>query len=271
MKNVILNEREILDKALNGEMEEKESDTIGVLIRHYFSLGYDKSEVYNLLNEYLLKYKPKYNSDSEYKSLNSFISNIYKGGRFNLVNIKSIPITKNEWEIISNIKDEKTARVAFILLVYIKIENKKRLNPSNHIVLNLGYILKEASIVGSKNNNMDLFANLVELDLITVKRLGENKKKGMSLVEIKFIDHNNRDIVKNIEVFNKVITYFYELYKGWKYKICGECGTRFKVAKTGRPPKYCKACAYDKKKKSIAKSNKNRRDGNGSIQDKKHG
>ena len=249
MKNVILNEREILDKALNGEMEEKESDTIGVLIRHYFSLGYDKSEVYNLLNEYLLKYKPKYNSDSEYKSLNSFISNIYKGGRFNLVNIKSIPITKNEWEIISSIKDEKTARVAFMLLVHIKIENKKRLNPSNHIVLNLGYILKEASIVGSKNNNMDLFANLVELDLITVKRLGENKKKGMSLVEIKFIDHNNRDIVKNIEVFNKVITYFYELYKGWKYMVCEVCGTRYKVPQKDRSSKYCPTCKKDIQKK----------------------
>ena len=51
MKNVILNEREILDKALNGEIQEKESDTIGVLIRYYFSLGYDKKEVYRLLNE----------------------------------------------------------------------------------------------------------------------------------------------------------------------------------------------------------------------------
>ena len=55
MKNVILNEREILNRALGGEIQEKESDTIGVLIRHYFSLGYDKNEVYNLLNEYLLK------------------------------------------------------------------------------------------------------------------------------------------------------------------------------------------------------------------------
>lgn len=252
MKNVILNEREILDKALNGEMEEKESNTIGVLIRHYFSLGYDKSEVYNLLNEYLLKYKSKYNSDSEYKSLNSFISNIYKGGRFNLVNIKSIPITKNEWDIISNIKDEKTARVAFILLVYIKIENKKRLNPSNHIVLNLGYILKEASLRNSNNENIDLFSNLVDLDLITVKRLGENRKKGMSLVEVKFIDYDNSNTVKNIEVFDKVVTYFYELYKGWKYRVCEKCGTRFKVVKHSKS-KLCSKCQKDKTRKDKLK------------------
>lgn len=241
MKNVILNEREILDKALNGEIQEKESDTIGVLIRYYFSLGYDKKEVYRLLNEYLLKYKRSYVQEIEYKSLNNFINNIYNGGRFNLINIKNISITKSEWDVISNIKDEKTARVAFMLLVHIKIENKKRLKPSNNIVLNLGYVLHEASLRGSNKDNIDLFANLVELDLITVKRLRENRKKGMSLVEIKFIDNNSGDIIKNIEVFDKVITYFYELYKGWKYKTCSECGTRFKIS--NNRAKYCSKCA----------------------------
>ena len=159
-----------------------------------------------------------------------------------MVNIKSVPITKNEWKIISNIKDEKTARVAFILLVHIKIENKKRLNPSNHIVLNLGYVLQEASLRGSNRDNMDLFANLVELDLIAIKRLGENRKTGRSLVEIKFMDFNNNDIIKNIEVFDKVVTYFYELYKGWKYRVCTECGTRFKLSSNNSRAKYCNSC-----------------------------
>ena len=204
-------------------------------------MGYDKNEVYNLLNEYLKKYKSNYAQELEYKSLNRFIGNIYKGGRFNLINIKNIPITKNEWSTISSIKDEKTARVAFMLLIHIKIENKRRLNPSNHIVLNLGYILKEASLRNSNNENIDLFSNLVDLDLITVKRLGENRKKGMSLVEIKFIDYENKDVIKNIEAFDKVITYFYELYKGWKYRVCTECGTRYKV--TNNRSKYCTRCA----------------------------
>ena len=256
MKNIILNEREILDKALLGKMEKRESDTIGVLIRHYFSLGYDKGEVYNLLNEYLVKYKPNYNSDLEYKSLNSFIGNIYKGGRFNLVNIKSIPITKNEWGIISSIKDEKIARVAFMLLVHIKIENKKRLNPSNHIVLNLGYILKEASLRSSNNDNIDLFANLVDLELITIKRMGENRRKGVSLVEIKFIDYENKDVIKNIEVFDKAITYFYELYKGWKYRVCEVCGIRYKVHQKDRSSKYCPTCKKDIQKKHQRESMK---------------
>lgn len=257
MKNIILNERDILDKALNGEIQERESDTIGILIRYYFSLGYDKKEVYRLLNEYLTKYKVNYSPELEYKSLNNFINNIYNGGRFNLVNIKSIAITRNEWDIISNIEDEKTARVAFMLLVHIKIENKKRVNPSNNIVLNLGYVLQEASIGGSKNNNMDLFANLVELDLISIKRLGENRKKGMSLVEIKFVDCDNKDIIKNIEVFDKVITYFYELYKGWKYRVCTKCGTRYKVPQKDRSSKYCSSCKKDVQKKHQRESMKN--------------
>jgi hypothetical protein len=249
MKNVILNEREILDKALKGEVEKRESDTVGVLIRHYFSLGYDKNEVYELLNEYLTKYKVNYNPDMERKFLKNFIGNIYEGGRFNLVNIKNIPITKKEWDIISSIKDEKTARVAFMLLVHIKIENKKRLNPSNHIVLNLGYILKEASLRGSNNDNVELFSNLVDIGLINVKRMGENRRKGMSLVEIKFVDHNGKDVVRNIETFDKVITYFYELYKGWKYRVCEECRTRFKVANRSKS-KLCSTCQKDKTRKS---------------------
>lgn len=256
MKSIILNERDILDKALKGEIEEKESDTIGVLIRHYFSLGYDKNEVYNLLNEYLKKYKSNYAQELEYKSLNRFIGNIYKGGRFNLVNIKNISITKNEWSAISSIKDEKTARVAFMLLIHIKIENKKRLNPSNHIVLNLGYILKEASLRSGNNDNIDLFANLVDLELITIKRMGENRRKGMSLVEIKFIDYENKDVIKNIEAFDKVITYFYELYKGWKYRVCEVCGTRYKVPQRDRSSKYCPTCKKDIQKKHQRESMK---------------
>ena len=53
-------------------------------------------EIYQckLLNEYLTKYKVNYNPDMERKSLKNFIGNIYEGGRFNLVNIKNIPITK---------------------------------------------------------------------------------------------------------------------------------------------------------------------------------
>ena len=72
--------------------------------------------------------------------------------------------------------------------------------------------------------------------------------------------------------FDKITHYYEEKKFGWKFiKCCNikengkECGKWERVTKKGRTPKYCKHCSYEIKKKSIALSNKKRRDNNDNI------
>ena len=47
------------------------------------------------------------------------------------------------------------------------------------LMLRVKNLLNRVYAQNSNNENIDLFSNLVDLDLITVKRLGENRKKGL--------------------------------------------------------------------------------------------
>ena len=261
MKSIVLNERELLERALtNGEVSEDYNDTADVLIRHYLHLGYDKNETYMYVDKFFVDNMDTYRSSAQMRYIKSKINLIYSGGRFELVNIKGVNITNKEWDIISSISDDKIAKIMFVLLVKVKLYMAKNRKNTPVIIVNLKEVLREVS-VNTKEDNMFLFNELTRLGLITTRlvRAG-NSNKYHTMVRVHFIDINDKDAKKEVDNFNNVITYFNELYKGWKYKVCTKCGIRFRVSKTGKPPVYCKKCAYDRKKVSIASSNKKRRD-----------
>ena len=257
MKKLVLNERDILEKALqNGEVSEDYNDTVDVLIRHYLHMGYDKDEAYTLVDKFLSDNMESYRSSTQIKYLKSKIDFILKGGRFDLVNIKSIHITNNEWNMISSIEDDKVAKIMFVLLIRVKLYMAKNKKNTPVMIMNLKEILREVSI-NTKMENMFLFNELTKLGLITTRLVsgGGNSDRYHTMVRIHFIDINDKDYKKEIDNFKNVVTYFYELYKGWKYKECeyDKCGKRFKP--TNNFAKYCTSCS----KKVKLKQNSNYR------------
>lgn len=256
MKNIVLNEREILEKALlNGEVSEDYNDTVDVLIRHYLHMGYDKNEVYDLVDKFLTDNMETYRRSNQITYLKSKIDFILKGGRFDLVNIKSIHITNSEWNIISSIEDDKVAKIMFILLIRVKLYMAKNKKNTPVMIINLKEILREVSI-NTKMENMFLFNELTKLGLITTRLVsgGGNSDRYHTMVRIHFIDINDKDYKKEIDNFKNVVTYFYELYKRWKYKECERCGARFKLQKSDYTSKHCSKCKKDirnEKQKSI--------------------
>lgn len=255
MKKLVLNERDILEKALqNGEVSEDYNDTVDVLIRHYLHMGYDKDEAYTLVDKFLSDNMESYRSSTQIKYLKSKIDFILRGGRFDLVNIKSIDITNSEWNIISSIDNDRAAKIMFILLLRIKLHMAKNKKNTPVMIINFKEILREVSMKIT-DENMFLLNELTKLGLITTKLVsGGNSNKYHTMIIVHFVDTNSNDYKKEINNFKNVVTYFNELYKGWKYKECERCGTRFKLQKSDYTSKHCSKCKKDirnEKQKSI--------------------
>lgn len=259
MKNIVLNERELLERALtNGEVSEDYNDTVDVLIRHYLHLGYDKNETYIYVDKFLTDNMDTYRSSAQMKYIKSKIDFINNGGRFDLVNIKGVNITNKEWGIISSISDDKIARIMFILLVRVKLHMSKNKKNTPVMIINLKEVLREAS-VRCVEDNIFLFNELTKLDLITTRLVsGGNSNKYHTMVRIHFIDIDDKDNKKEIDNFKNVVTYFNELYKGWKYKVCTECGIRFKLKSINSNAKYCVKCAKKVKTEKTITARKNK-------------
>ena len=65
MKNIVLNEKELLNKSLNeGYIDQKKpSKTLGLLIRHYLLNELDKESIYNKIDEFMTNNYDGYNKN----------------------------------------------------------------------------------------------------------------------------------------------------------------------------------------------------------------
>ena len=248
MRGVILKETDILKNALNGEMEKKPMSTLRILAKYYFNNGDTKEEVEDKLNKYM-KVNYKSYSPSKWKDLlNQLVKSVEKYKNYKMIDVDEVNITENEWFSIIALNNKQLEKLAFILLVYCKINKIKNPTCDNKINNTFTDILKEAS-VGSKLDNMQqrlLFNELYKLNYISI---------GMSCnstsIKINYIEENENNIKFTIDEFSRVITYYEEYKNGKAYVRCQECNKRVEQ-KSKKPVKYCKECA----KKIKVKQNK---------------
>ncbi len=247
MRSVILNEYEILHEALEkGVVREKSTDTISVLARHYFSHNLSKEEVLSAIDEFMIKNDSEYNPEDMSDYMKGFIDHIYNSQRYNLVNIQAITISETEWKRIIKLNDKKAEKLAFVMLVYQKITEIKKPKSNGWINIEVSDVLLEAGFKSQKENIKE-FHPLYINNYIGLKTLG------LDSVLINYRDINEQSKPKIIITnFDKIITYYDEYRNNIKYKECEVCRKRFKVAKTGKPPKYCTKCAkiVDHKKRN---------------------
>lgn len=251
MRNVILNEFEVLDDALNkGIINNKPSETIGVLARHYFSKNMNIEDVIEKVKEFIIENSESYNDEFQSDFIKGFIDYIHSSQRYNLVNIQAITISETEWDKIIALNDKRVEKIAFVMLVYQKINEIKKPKSSGWIKVEVSDILSEAGIQ-SKRENIKEFHPLYANDYIGLKTFGVED------ILVKFRDINEQNKPKMIITkFDKVITYYDEHRNGNKYKECEVCGKRFKIAKTGKPPKYCTTCAKKVKSEKTVNARK---------------
>ena len=255
MRGVILKETDILKNALNGEMEKKPMSTLRILAKYYFNNGDTKEEVEDKLNKYMKENYKSY-SPSKWKDLISqLVKSVEKYKTYKMIDVDGVNITENEWFSIIALNNKQLEKLAFILLVYCKINKIKNPTCDNKINNTFTDILKEAS-VGSKLDNMQqrlLFNELYKLNYISI---------GMSCnstsIKINYIEENEDNIKFTIDNFENVITYYEEYKNGKKYIEC-ECCKKRVVQKTHNV-KYCPKCAKEIKQKQINECKKRKKE-----------
>lgn len=256
MQGVILKETPLLEVALNNGKVKKEDipDILVVLTRHYLSLGLNKEEVYHKLNEYYKSTGIGYNETVSYTFINNMINSIYNSGRYNLVDINAISISTNEWDKIVSLNDKNSEKLAFVILVYQKVNELKNPRSNGWINFERTHLLREAGFTQLTKDNKLNFHKLYKCNYL-------GKKSAVDatgyLVNYRDINNKNSKAKMIITNFTKIITYYDEHKNGVKYKECEVCGRRFKLSKNDYSSKYCSKCKKivrnDKQKKIMSK------------------
>ena len=237
MRGVILKETDILKNALNGEMEKKPMSTLRILAKYYFNNGDTKEEVEDKLNKYM-KVNYKSYSPSKWKDLISqLVKSVEKYKTYKMIDVDKVNITENEWFSIIALNNKQLEKLAFILLVYCKINKIKNPTCDNKINNTFSDIFRECGFRVTNETKL-LLNELYKLNYISI-----GLSCNSTSIKINYIEENENNIKFTIDNFENVITYYEEYKNGKKYTECECCRKRI-ISKT-KPKTYCPKCAKE--------------------------
>lgn len=253
MRGVVLNELEILNKALNENIIDKKSPfvTLRILAKHYLGQGLDKDDVIYKLNDFMTLNYDGYRQNKWLDKIKGLVSTVSKYNSFELIDVKEVNITEEEWDIIITLEDKQLQKLAFILLVYQKINAIK--NPSSNGWINqtITDIFKEANIGVNGDEQKILLHKLYKKQHIKQKTTCDSTS-----IQINYVYSDSENKI-NINNFNNVITYYHEFKSGNKYIECRECHKR--IRQESNKQTYCKPCGKNmEKRRKLDNWNKNK-------------
>lgn len=245
MLGVIVDEEKIVDKAFEGKLLiDNQSKVVHLLIKYYCSQGKSdmleiKEEIFKVMTKCDSEFtRPKWNEYLE-KQIFKYLKNKERyNSNDDLIHIENIKITKEELKVIDSLKDKKLQKIAFILLVYVKIDQQLHKNDSEWINYALGNIFKESKIIGNSKTKMKLLHELNKKELIT-----NNLDNRKCSIKINYIN-NESESVLIIDDLEGVI-YHYLNYIGEHWKKCEYCEKWIKANKSNNNTS-CSECKKNK-------------------------
>jgi len=231
---IILNEKEILDKSLNkGFIDKKPSNTIKLLAKHFFSIGQNKNQVIDSIDNFMEKNYKNYNFIDWQNIIKRIVNKISKLEKFEFINIFNVIIYKEELEIIKKIDNLRSEKLAFVLLVYSKIYNQMNKNETNWVNSDLRDIFSDTKMAVSKKDQCLMINKLGDMKLLEVSR-----RVDCTNIKVLFTQNNgNKKLVIN-DFRDFVLAYL--KWKGEKIGNCERCGILIKAYNSR---KYCDECA----------------------------
>ena len=154
MRGVILKETEILKDALNGIIDKKPMSTLRVLTKYYLGNGITKEEIEVELDTYMKEYYKGYKPSKWKDLINQLVKSVSNYNSYAMCDVDSIYVTENEWFSIISLNNKQLEKLAFILLVYCKINKIKNPDCDNKINQNLTDILTESGIRMTDENKL---------------------------------------------------------------------------------------------------------------------
>lgn len=231
---IMLDEKEyVMNMIEQNKVSNKPSETISMMIKYHKGENVIKDNVYDIINEYMLKNYKYYNKTKWKDMIERYIDDIYEKD-YKLVQIKYIPVSSSELDKIKSIQNKRLERLMFTMLVIAKYYNI--INVNNNSWVNL----KDKEIFKIANFNIPTKTQCLLInDLYSQKLIEYSKKVDNVNNRVTFID--NKD--ETIEVNDlRDLGYFYDKYMGYtKLKQCEVCGKMFKASNNKN--KYCTTCA----------------------------
>lgn len=237
---MVTNERKYAEGVLNGTAKrvlKNPQSTLNILAKYYFSTGLEKSEISKKLCEYIDKNHLS-NSPERHKSMISIATKNL--GKYPLVEIDEIPISKLEIDKIMSIKSTRykahnvrsLQKLAFSLLCLAKFQLLKGCSEP-WVNIEIDKLFEIANIdCSSRETQIMHLLDLKNLGLIEVTSSSSD-----SAFKALYIEPGETEItVSDINECGKI----YEQYLGTPYIRCEYCGglTEIKSNRT----KYCKDC-----------------------------
>lgn len=232
MIEIILNEKVHAEYVIeNNLIGSKPRNTLGIIAKYYYSIGYKKPEIRGLLEDFLLKCDPNTNIVKWQRLIDERANSADK---YPLIEIDSITITEDEMKKIQTIGGIMLQRLMFTMLCLAKF--KDIINPNNHhwVSVKDAHIFSLANITTTYNRQGLMFNDLWNLEYIGYSNSVDNIN-----VYVKIINNSSPPALVVSDFRN--LGNQYRRYCGEKYFDCENCGIVTK--KNANPQRYCPDCS----------------------------
>ena len=244
---IILNEKQYAQKCIaDNDIGEKPYRTLSILAKYYyFSCGYKKKQISDLLTEFLqrnyIEYIGKQNFWNE--QIEKIVSKVNKQ---TLYEISGVKITKSEMQKIQSLNNRLLEKLLFAMLCvakYYNIKNEKNngwVNLPDKDMLRISNISSSSKYPQQRINGY--INSLFQIGLIDLPWKCNNLN-----YRVTFISDDEEELF--VSDFRN-LGYEYLLYCGENYIRCADCGILFYKQNKSRS-KYCKNCRGYQKKSSV--------------------
>ena len=241
---IILNEKQYAQKCIaDNDIGEKPYRTLSILAKYYyFSCGYKKKQISDLLTEFLQRNYIEYIGKQDFwdEQIEKIVSKVNKK---TLYEISGVKITKSEMQKIQSLNNRLLEKLLFSMLCVAKYYNLKNEKNNGWVNLPDKDMLKLANINCSTTRINGYINALYQKHLLDLPW-----RCDVLNYRVTFIDDNEEEIF--VSDFRN-LGYEYLLYCGENYIRCAECGI-LTIGNTNRTKKYCSKCkSYSKVKPQL--------------------
>lgn len=238
---IILNEKEYIEKEYINKNKidiKKPSNVINLLARYYIhEENLSDEDTYNKINDFLKKQYFGYREDDWFQSIDKYIKS---AKNYPLKKVDSVPITKNEMEIIKSCGSKAEQRLLFTIFCIAKFNYIVNKSTNGWVNTPDSELFRMARLTSDLITKEGYIGNFLDKGL-----LEKSKNNNKTSVRVTFIDADEKSKIE-LKVFDfRELAYEYKMYVGdGKYIKCEECGILIKYSSNGKT-RYCKKCAKE--------------------------
>lgn len=241
--DIILNELKFADKIIqDGPGSLRPAEAVRILAGYCLSLSWAETEI----REYIETYLKHYYGSWPHLKLNQIVAaGIKSVRRYPLSELSSIPVYQQELNIISNLANIRTKRLAFTLLCLSRYADSLNENNNGWVNKEGSQIFKLAGIQTTIRNQNLMLKYLIDQNLI-----GTTKRIDNTNIQVLFSRPEGTPVLTLTDM--NQLGYEYMLHMGQRLIKCSVCGTIFRPG--SNRSKYCKNCASSVKSGRMPKT-----------------